>query len=80
MIMVDGTIDEPAWPNRPSFTVLLWCGIDFYIFGSSLGDTIIVCLFNSCSYRWLARICIAKHISYLTSTIHALYVFGYEAQ
>lgn len=77
MIMAGGTIDDRAWPLWSFFAVLHWSGIDSTIFGSSLGDTLIVGSFGFCLYLWLARMRFANHLSYLTSTIHALHVFGH---
>jgi len=44
--MVEGTIGDRARPLWSFLKVLHWGGIDFYIFGSGLGDTIIVCSFD----------------------------------
>ena len=50
MIMVDGTIGNLARPISHFFAVLHLGGIDSYFFGSSLGDTIIVCSFSFLVY------------------------------
>jgi hypothetical protein len=79
--MVEGTIGDRVRPLWSFFTVLHWGGIDSHIFGSSLGDTIIVCSFDFCLYPWLARMFSASYfVSYYTFTIHALHSFGHKAQ
>ena len=55
MITVEGTTDDRARPLWSIFAVLHWSGIDSTIFGSSLGDTLIVCSSGFCLCPWLAR-------------------------
>lgn len=81
MIMVDGTIGDPARPISLSSR----CCIEVALILTFSGQvweipSLFVCLFDSCLYSWLARMCSATHLSYLTSTIHVLHIFGYEAQ
>ena len=79
MTMVEGIIDDRAGPICSAFALFHRGGIDSYIFGSSLGDTTVVCSLDSCLYSWLARMCFANHFCYSATMTHVLHDFGHQA-
>jgi hypothetical protein len=81
MIMVEGTIGDRARPLWSFFTVLHWDGIDSYIFGSSLGDTIIVCSFEFLSISMACTHVLCELLCFLLYVYDTrIAQFGHQAQ